>query len=122
MSYSYIKNVFPDYEYSITENVFNSLKPQQQEPNPHDNHQQLHFQIEPEKPIKPGNNVQEAFENTDCENIIDHISKCSYCYKMLQKQMAIENDRIQQEEIMELVSYIVLGVFILLLIEYLKNK
>jgi hypothetical protein len=38
------------------------------------------------------------------------------------KQWNIDNNRIQNEEIMELVTYIVFGIFILLLIDILKNK
>ena len=37
------------------------------------------------------------------------------------KQLGIETDRIRNEEIMEIISYILFGLFILILIDYLKN-
>jgi hypothetical protein len=58
----------------------------------------------------------------DCNLYMKHISECSKCKKIILKQFGIESDRIRNEEILELISYIIFGLFILLLIDYLKRN
>lgn len=58
----------------------------------------------------------------DCNLYMKHISECSKCKGIMLKQFGIENDRIRNEEILELISYIIFGLFILLLIDYLKRN
>ena len=72
-------------------------------------------------------NTIEKFEDTtitklDCDLYIKHINECNKCKSICLKQFGIETDRIKNEEIMEIISYIVFGLFILLLIDYLKTS
>jgi hypothetical protein len=55
--------------------------------------------------------------NDDHDNYIKHILKCEQCKELLLKQFNIESDRIRNEEIMELISFIIFGIFILLLLD-----
>ena len=76
--------------------------------------------------IQQNKNVIEQFNdekcNLDCDLYIKHINDCNKCRSTVLKQFGIETDRIKNEEIMEVISYIVFGLFILLLIDSLKSK
>lgn len=61
-------------------------------------------------------------EFLNCDSYIKHISECGRCKAILLKQFGIETDRIRTEEILELISYIIFGLFILLLLDYLKRN
>jgi hypothetical protein len=75
----------------------------------------------------PRKGKTEGFENdkTDapeaCEKYINHVMSCGKCMSILRKQLQIESDRVRNEEVMELVSYIIFGLFILLMIDNLKK-
>lgn len=81
-------------------------------------------------PYIPQNNknLLEKFEDTnnnkklDCDSYIKHINDCNKCKSIVLKQFGIETDRIKNEEIMEIISYIIFGLFVLLLIDYLKTS
>lgn len=81
-------------------------------------------------PPVPIRNPLETFENdkTDnkcdinCDAYIKHILECSKCKGMVTKQLNIETDRLRNEEIMEVLSYLIFGVFILLLLDNIKSK
>jgi hypothetical protein len=64
-------------------------------------------------------NQQEC--KVDCESHVSHVLNCPRCKGIISRQLNLDNDRIRNEEFMELFSYIVFGVFILLLIESIKN-
>lgn len=128
MSYSYIKNVFPNFEYSTVSNEnFNVIETAHpQVPEPYET-KLFASKTEPKsEPIEVAKTRLEDFnnisENYGCEYVMDHVSKCDKCYKMTLKQMTFENDRIQKEELMELASYIAFGIFVLLLVDYLKKN
>jgi len=53
-------------------------------------------------------------------NYTTHVLDCSSCREILMKQFNIESDRIRNEEIMELISFIIFGIFILLLLDKAK--
>jgi exonuclease VII small subunit len=57
----------------------------------------------------------------DCDQYIKHVLECSKCKTIAIKQLGIDNDRFRNEEMMELASYIIFGLFILLLIDSLKS-
>lgn len=59
---------------------------------------------------------------SDCGSHVQHVLQCSKCRAMVSKQLSIENDKERNEEIMELLSYIMFGIFLLLLIDGLKKK
>lgn len=178
MSYSYLKNVFPNYEDSIkTPDIYNSITtetstvsypaPQpdiKEELNKENNDISLpqrtlleNFNITgadfplsnnknqdnlkfynlpyienqyPGNPSNPSNHVIEGFESPkknsacdlDCDLYIKHINECNKCRSVIVKQFGIETDRIKNEEIMEVVSYLIFGLFVLLLIDSLKNS
>ena len=71
--------------------------------------------------------VIEKFEDVkgnceqECDLYVKHILECNKCKSVAMKQLGIESDKIRNEEIMEVVSYIVFGLFILLLIDSLKS-
>jgi hypothetical protein len=58
----------------------------------------------------------------NCDIYIKHILQCSKCREVVTRQFGIDSDRINNEEIMEVVSYLIFGLFILLLINSIKNK
>jgi hypothetical protein len=72
----------------------------------------------------------EKFENQkqvntcelDCDSYIKHINECNKCKGIVLKQFGIETDRIKNEEIMEVISYLIFGLFVLLLIDSLKTS
>jgi hypothetical protein len=68
-------------------------------------------------------NVPETFRNehSSCSSYMKHISHCEDCRMVMMKQFNIESDRIRNEELMELISYIMFGIFILLLFDQLKK-
>jgi hypothetical protein len=57
----------------------------------------------------------------DCNAHINHVVNCSKCRGIISRQLNIDNDRIRNEEFMELFSYIIFGIFILMLIDSLKK-
>jgi hypothetical protein len=58
----------------------------------------------------------------ECDQYMKHILECSKCKAIAMKQLGIESDRFRNEEMMEVASYIIFGLFILLLIDSLKGK
>ena len=61
-------------------------------------------------------------EDPDCDEYIKHILECGRCKAIAIKQLGVDNDRFRNEETMEIVSYVVFGLFILLLIDTLKTR
>jgi hypothetical protein len=59
--------------------------------------------------------------NSDCDIYMKHILECSTCKDIFIKQHGLENDKIRNEEIMEMISYFIFAVFILLLVDSLKK-
>lgn len=51
------------------------------------------------------------------DSYVKHVIECNRCKAMAMKTFGIETDRIRNEEIMELISYILFGLFILMLID-----
>ena len=69
------------------------------------------------------NNIIDNIENNSNSHndIVSHVLKCTKCKDMILKQLNIEIDNKRREETMELISYLIFGIFILLLIEILKK-
>lgn len=82
----------------------------------HNNTQAQHIQKSQKK------EVIENFENKDCDGYIKHVYECDYCKKIITKQLGIDNDRYRHEEMIEVASYIIFGLFILLLVDSLKSE
>jgi hypothetical protein len=57
----------------------------------------------------------------DCDTYIKHILDCKQCKMLAIKHLSIESDKYRNEEMMELASYVIFGMFILLLIDSLKK-
>lgn len=55
------------------------------------------------------------------ETCTKHILECQECKELLLKQFNIETERIRNEEILELITFLILGLFILLLLDGLKK-
>lgn len=74
------------------------------------------------------NTIEEKFTtssgdvNIECDGYIKHILDCNKCKNIVTKQFGIDNDKFRNEEMMELASYIVFGLFILLLVDSLKKS
>ena len=69
--------------------------------------------------------IEKFTDNTNCDlncdSYIKHIMECSKCKSITMKQFGVESDRIRNEEIMEVISYLIFGLFILLLLDSLKK-
>jgi hypothetical protein len=166
MSYSYVKTVFPNFEFSnvyndkLYTNVTKEIKPlsvsgvdnnlnnarietykqieSYQEPyqEPYQESYQenyksnLTFYNKPivDQDIPNYDSPLESFENkptpkssTSHDEYINHINSCPSCKEALLKQLGIETERLKNDEIMELISYILFGIFILILLDSLKK-
>jgi hypothetical protein len=161
MSYSYVKTVFPNFEFSNVYNdkLYTSVNSVNTKPlnvsgleelsNQNDARIETYKQIEPNQEssqeILPKNNLtyynqpilnqnipnypspQETFESnikvkTDShDEYLNHINSCPSCKEALLKQLGVETDRLRNDEIMELLSYIIFGIFILVLLDSLKK-
>jgi hypothetical protein len=64
---------------------------------------------------------EESTCNFDCDIYIKHILECSKCKNIVSKQFGIENEKIRNEEILEMISYFIFALFILLLVDSLKK-
>lgn len=53
---------------------------------------------------------------------VNHVLQCEECRKIVTKQLNLDIDKVKMDEWMELFSYILFGVFILLLLDSFKNK
>jgi hypothetical protein len=89
--------------------------------------QQFYNLALPVSNIPTSNNLinKEKFQSNKDESHIEytkHVLECSSCKELLMKQFNIENERIRNEEIMELISYLIFGLFILLLIDSYAKK
>lgn len=60
-------------------------------------------------------------EDVNHQDYSNHILECSNCKDLISKQLNLDIDKIRNEEIMELISFIMFGIFILLLIDSKKN-
>ena len=82
-----------------------------------DNQKMYHPPI-PMNNIPVHNNIiKETFDNNDHSQYTKHVLDCSICKELLMKQFGLENQRILNTEIMELISYIIFGLFVILLID-----
>lgn len=167
MSYSYVKTVFPDFEFSnvyndklyTNDNQVNQIKTNitgfennlgnvnagietykqiepYQEPYQEQSKSNLKYYNKPVLdqgiPNYINVNPQESFQSTPTptttvtnnhDEYINHINSCPSCKDALLKQLGIETERLKNDEIMELTSYVLFGIFILILLDSLtKNK
>lgn len=76
-------------------------------------------------PVTPAPVIQNEskieIECGDCDTYIKHILDCKQCEMLVIKHLSIESDKYRNEEMMELASYVIFGMFILLLIDSLKK-
>lgn len=161
MSYSYIKTVFPDFNYSsvydsklydnvnVSKHDLRLFEPANSETGPvyssisnvkqeepikavksletfQDNQRFYNLPL-PEHNIPISNNRVNNIETLDNNNkahmeYTKHVLECPSCKELLMKQFGLENERIRNEEIMELISYLIFGLFILLLIDTYTKK
>lgn len=61
-------------------------------------------------------------EILNCDMYCNHILSCPKCSSILSKQLGITNDKARIQEMMELGSYLIFGIFILLLLESIRKK
>lgn len=144
MSYSYIKNVFPNFNSSksLNDNVYNKLKSSNLTLNNDTNDFQSDLNFIPstinlekfneiETFVSPGpapnqnvikTQIPTNCEVHNCEDYIKHVLSCSKCQGIMRKQLNTDNERLRNEELMELFSYILLGIFVLLFIDNIRYK
>ena len=60
-------------------------------------------------------------EQNSHETYTKHVLECDQCKELLLKQFNIETDRIRNQEILELITFLIFGLFILLLLDGLKQ-
>lgn len=125
MSYAYIKSVYPDFEAKkiYDDKIYNTLEPVTQPLPDKDNLKFYNIPL-PDLPIQ---NKIETFESSDkckleCNDYVQHILNCEGCKTMLSKQLGLDNNRQKNEEFMELFSYILFGIFVLILLDKYKNN
>jgi len=63
----------------------------------------------------------QSSEQSSHETYIKHVLECDQCKEILLKQFNIETERIRNEEILELITFLIFGLFILLLLDRLKK-
>lgn len=66
--------------------------------------------------------VVQQSDSFSCEGYLKHTLECAKCKGILMKQFNLESDRLRNEELMEVASYMIFGLFILLLIDNLSKK
>ncbi len=140
MSYSYIKSVFPNFQVAkiyndalYSDNSFNSLPIKEETNNilnitpindePLQSIAQFQSGLRSEKLTKE-EFTQNDNSDTEVHDIhLQHVLQCVKCKEILIKQLDIEQDRAKREEVLEIVSYVMFGLFVLLLIQTIqKNK
>ena len=109
----------------MTNGEYAEIKPR----NPVDERNNLKYYNKPisvvEKKIKVNDEIKgDIFEKfteeeapRNCDSYVKHVIECNRCKTIAMKTFGIETDRIRNEEIMELISYILFGLFILMLID-----
>jgi hypothetical protein len=61
--------------------------------------------------------------DAECDVYVNHIVQCSKCKAVvMKKDLGLDSDKLINEDIMEILSYLIFGLFILLLIDSLKKK
>ena len=60
--------------------------------------------------------------DAECNMYVNHIVQCSKCKAVVMKRLGLDSDKFMNEEIMEILSYLIFGLFVLLLIDSLKKK
>lgn len=120
------ENTFEIPQNKLTEKYTN-VEEQSRIPLPATSKDNLHYYKVPADPeYFPKRNVkaQENFtvQEITCEDYVKHALDCSKCRLMLMKSFNIEQDRLHNEEMMEVASYVLFGIFVLFLIDALKKK
>lgn len=71
----------------------------------------------------PSSYYFEPYTNTEQDSHqIKHVLECEHCKNILIKQFNIENDKQKYDEMLEIISYVLYGLFILYLIDMIKKK
>lgn len=73
---------------------------------------------------------RESFENNksnnniidDCSSSLNHVLECVKCKDIISKQLNLEYEKIKNEEIIEVISYITFGIFVLLVLDNISKK
>jgi hypothetical protein len=98
------------------------IQQQQQQQQPQQQQVQKQIQVKNVEGFEGVTDVKNRCLDMECDQYIKHILECSKCKSTAMKQLGIESDRFRNEEMMEVASYIIFGLFILLLIDSLKGK
>jgi hypothetical protein len=72
-----------------------------------------------DKPVMDNNNSETDISNLSIEHTghINHVLSCNRCMDIIEKQLNIKHKQNIKEEFFEMISYILFGIFILLLLE-----
>lgn len=83
-----------------------------------------HQNLTEEKKNSNGERMIESFgdQENDHNKYILHVMECKRCKESLLKQLNLWDDKIKMEGYMELASYIIFGIFIILIIDALNKK
>lgn len=68
------------------------------------------------------NDNEDNNKELNCDAFFKHLLECENCKRKFVKQYNLDKDKIKQDEMMEMASYMIFGIFILLLLDTLKQK
>lgn len=131
MSYSYLQAVFPKFEHSkiYDDKIYSSLDSVSTDLTNSKNKVITQKKQEP-KPLETENNhikLLEKFDQPEIKKEIDHqiyikhILECNYCKDIILKQYKLQDDKLFKEEMIELISFIAFGIFILMFLDKSKK-
>jgi uncharacterized Fe-S cluster-containing radical SAM superfamily enzyme len=136
MSYSYLQAVFPKFEQSkiYDDKIYSSLDSISL------NNTHTKTQVKDKKELIEASNeipnVKESefkeleqfnvskeikSQKSDHQDYITHILECNYCKDIIKKQFHLENEKLFKEEMIELISFIAFGIFLLMFLERSKK-
>lgn len=134
MSYSYIKSVFPNFETSTwvepknttteVKSAISAIEPINQQDLSKTHAQFAKGLLEHLSPVQEKHvalNV-ETFSDQGCDKFTSHVLECTQCKSFLTKHLNVEQETFRNQENMELISYIVFAIFMLLLMDGLRRK
>lgn len=138
MSYSYLQAVFPKFEHSkvYDDKIYSSLDSvstnRQEKNNKDKNELKKENTPQPIQEIEtigdPGihksefKQLEKFQDNADIHQMhMAHILECMSCRNIMRKQFHLEDEKIFKEEVMELISFIAFGVFLIIFLDRTKK-
>lgn len=136
MSYSYIKNVFPNFESSLQDAtaVYNAVVEPfdaapapapgkaPPRPSPQVSPAQKATGLDYSSPKRLLDVVDTHTPSPTCHAIVQHALDCQACANVITKQLQLNHYTLLTEEVLELVSYVLFGIFVLVVLDYIARR